>query len=89
MEQSEIIKAARFSIRNREQIKASEMVGCYYCLEIYPSRYLKEEDFNCDGGRTALCQFCGIDSVLGDASPYLIEKDTLKVLNEHWFGTKK
>lgn len=37
------------------------MVGCFYCITIYGSSEIKEW---IDGGQTALCPHCGIDSVL-------------------------
>jgi len=43
-------------------------------------------DENSDKGRTALCPFCGIDSVLGDDFP-IQNNEFLSQMNKHWFNT--
>lgn len=32
-----------------------------------------------------MCPYCGIDSILGDASEYEISKEVLEKLNKYWF----
>ena len=76
-------EASKYSIRNKEQLEQSKLAGCYYCCEIYDVSEIKEWT---DGGLTALCPKCVIDSVLGDASPYKIEKETLQELKKYWFS---
>ena len=72
------------SIRNKEQIEKSEQCGCFNCGKIFPSSeivdYLPDE-----GGQTALCPYCGIDSVIGDASGFPVTKEFLKKMNKRWF----
>jgi hypothetical protein len=43
-----------------------------------------EADIN-ETGQTALCPRCGIDSVLGSASGYPINREFLQKMNEYWF----
>lgn len=82
--QQQILQASKFSIRNREQIMNSNIVGCYCCLKIYDKNELVEW---IDGGdSTALCAYCSVDSVLGDASPYPITKENLIQLKTYWFS---
>jgi hypothetical protein len=82
MDYLKIIQASKFSIRNRDQLAKSKMVGCYYCLKIFePSEIQDWTDFE----NTAICPYCAIDSVLGDASPYEISKESLKELKGYWF----
>jgi acetone carboxylase gamma subunit len=38
-------------------------------------------------GTTALCPYCGIDSVIGDKSGFPITKEFLEKMYQHWFGT--
>jgi hypothetical protein len=39
-----------------------------------------------DEDETALCPECGIDSVIGDASGYAVNKEMLARMEKHWFG---
>ena len=66
---------------------ASEVCGCFYCLEIYdPAGIVDWVDEDAEGiGRTALCAKCGIDSVIGSASGYPITRDFLKQMHDYWF----
>ena len=36
-------------------------------------------------GQTALCPYCGVDSVLGSASGYSITVEFLTRMREYWF----
>lgn len=78
-----IKEASKFSIRNKEQLLKSKIAGCYCCCEIYDVSEIKEWT---DVGVTALCPKCSVDSVLGDGSPYKIEKETLQELKKYWFS---
>ena len=68
---------------HRIEMEASEIAGCFYCCETYsPS----EIDEWIDGGTTAMCPRCGIDSVIGDASGFPIgDKAFLSKMNGLWF----
>jgi hypothetical protein len=77
-----IPEACAYSIRNRTQLKNSKLAGCYYCLRIYdPTEIYAWVDDN----TTALCPYCGMDSVLGDCSPYAITPEKLGELRKQWF----
>ncbi len=82
MTKDQIKSAIRFATGNREALVQSAKAGCYYCLAIYAAsevvRFLPSED-------TALCPYCGIDSVLADQSPYELNAVTLEELHEYWF----
>jgi hypothetical protein len=41
-----------------------------------------------DGGQTALCPSCGIDSVIGDASGFPITEEFLAAMESRWFGLR-
>ena len=49
-------------IRNREALQRVDRCGCFYCLAIFDPQEIEEwiED---EGGDTALCPRCEIDSV--------------------------
>ena len=75
------------SFENWEAVKSSKMCGCYYCGRIFPSEELTDNDWTPDpNGKTALCPYCFIDSVIGDVSGIPIQKDVLEELYEYQFG---
>lgn len=59
------------SSNHRPQIEASTKCGCFYCQRIFQPTTI--EDWT-DDDTTALCPFCGMDAVLGDASGFPISK---------------
>ena len=71
------------SIRNKEQLEKSEKCGCFYCGEIFPPSEIT--DYVSDGEPTALCPYCHIDSVIGDASSFPITPKFLKAMYKRWF----
>ncbi|MEM6502959.1 MAG: cytoplasmic protein [Cyanobacteria bacterium P01_C01_bin.89] len=82
----EDVKAAhQFSIRHRPQLLESDWCGCFYCCKIFnPSaidRWIDEPG----GGETALCPYCGIDSVIGDRSEFPITLEFMQKMHQHWF----
>jgi len=83
---AEVLRTAhRHSSKHRRVIEASDVCGCFYCLETFGpaeiERWLNE------GTGTAICPHCQIDSVLGSASGLPVEDpDFLREMNNHWFG---
>lgn len=84
MNNNAIIEAHESSMSNFNQLEASSICGCFYCLKIFDPVEIEEwiEDKN---GPTALCPYCDIDSVLGDASGYPITKEFLEAMYGYWF----
>ena len=76
------MSAHELSSYHRETLKASNVCGCFYCLEVFPPTEI--EDWT-DDDDTALCPKCGIDSVIGSFSEYPIEREFLKKMHDHWF----
>lgn len=62
--------AHRHSFQNAKELEYSKLCGCFYCLKIYSSKIINEytED------KTAVCPYCGVDSVIGDSSGIPISK---------------
>lgn len=80
------VAAHEFSIYNKDQIVSSTKCGCFCCLKIFsPSKITEWTDPDDD---TALCPYCGIDSVIGDASGYEITETFMKKMYDHWFGRR-
>jgi hypothetical protein len=69
---------------HRVELERSEMCGCFYCMRIFPPSSVYEW---IDGGQTAMCPHCEIDSVIGSASGYPITKEFLERMHEHWFDS--
>ena len=68
---------------HRAQIDASSLCGCFCCLSTFQPA--KIETWIYDETR-ALCPFCEIDAVIGDASGCPITKEFLSEMCEFWFG---
>ncbi len=66
------------------ELERSELCGCFYCMRIFPSSSVHEW---IDGGQTAMCPHCEIDSVIGSASGYPISKEFLERMHAHWFDS--
>ena len=84
------IRAHRHSIRHRDEIDASGVCGCFYCLAIFQPNDIKgwvDQTELSPAGATALCPRCGIDSVIGSASGYPITEPFLRDMRSHWFNT--
>ena len=80
---NEIIVAHKHSIRHRDELKSSDICGCFYCLDTFDYRTISSW---ADGGDTAICPRCGIDSVIGSASGYPAgDVDFLRAMRAHWF----
>lgn len=77
------ILAHDYSIYNREQINQSKQCGCFCCLKKFPPSEIVDW---CDPNEdTALCPYCDIDSVLGDASGFEISDTLLRKMQDYWF----
>lgn len=80
--------AHQYSSNHRKQVVDSEVCGCFYCLKVYPPSEIVEwvdEDEN-EVGQTALCPYCGIDSVIGSASGVSLDKQFFTEMYKIWFS---
>ena len=80
----ELDEAHDHSYNNKGEIKNSNSCGCFYCCRFFAPR--KITDWADKGGRTALCPYCGIDSVLGDACGFALTDSFLRKMNLVWFS---
>ena len=65
------IEAHKFSNNHMGAIQKDKVCGCFYCLKIFSPDEIDEwiiDDNPCDRGGTAICPYCGIDSVIGESS---------------------
>ncbi len=78
-------EAARF---NREILARDSKCGCFYCLRVFSPSEIEEWCPELDDGEevTAICPYCGIDSVIGESSGFPITQDFMQSMNRRWFG---
>ena len=85
-EHADVIAAHKHSFKNKFELMQSDKCGCFYCFKVFPPKdlveYVDEVDGEC---LTALCPYCGIDSVIGSASGYPIEVGFLQAMSAWWF----
>lgn len=81
------ISAHQHSIRHHDIVMHSDVCGCFYCCRIFPPSQIGEwvKDGENSADRTALCPFCGIDSVIGSAAVVPLTADPLNRMKRHWF----
>lgn len=75
-----LITAHDFASNNRD---ASGLCGCFYCLQTFDASEIVEW---IDGGSTALCPRCKLDSVLPGNKVY-IGPELLTAMRKLWFET--
>ena len=81
----EIIKAHEFSSYNYEDLKKGTLCGCFYCGKIFNADEIDVWTPEADGAKTALCPYCGIDSIIGENSGYPITDEFLEKMRKYWF----
>lgn len=71
---------------HRDEIEASDLCGCFHCLQTFPPSQIREwTDEPHPPGVTALCPRCGVDAVIGSASGFPMTADFLKGMHHYWF----
>jgi hypothetical protein len=78
--------AHKKSFRNRGELAASQKCGCFDCKAIFDPRHIAE--WVDRGGpqtqETALCPFCGNDTIIGDSFGFEITGEFLEKMHEAW-----
>jgi len=69
---------------NKSEIKKSKRCGCVSCTRMFDASEV--EDYVKDKrGDTAICPYCMVDAVIGDACGIELTQELLDELNEEWF----
>ena len=61
-------RAHKLSRNNRTAISLSDHCGCFCCMRSFRASEVREADYLSLDKSTAHCPYCGVDSVLADAS---------------------
>ena len=79
--------AIRAATNNREKLKESEKCGCYYCGQIFSPDEIVEwcPELDPEEEVTAICPYCGIDSVIPDKSGLPLTPEFLEAMHKVWF----
>jgi hypothetical protein len=80
----DVFAAHSFSNNHMEMLKRDSVCGCFYCRKIFNPNEITEWIPEKSG--TALCPYCGIDSVIGESSGFPIAEQFLNKMNQYWFG---
>ena len=80
---NDVIAAHAFCSNNKPMLEKDTKCGCFYCLEIFNPAEISEWIIDSKG--TAVCPYCGIDSVIGESSNYPITQEFLQAMKEYWF----
>ncbi len=84
----------RLSSNHRELIAKSSLCGCFYCEKMFKPPEIRawvdrSDPVESDGlGQTALCPYCGIDSVIPDSAGSDLTPDLLARMKTNYFGNK-
>ena len=82
----DLANAHAASIHHKLLVTHSTQCCCFYCIRTFsPDEITEWVDRKED---TALCPYCGIDSVLPDAAGYEPTLEFLSKMNQYWFGQK-
>lgn len=77
------ITAHKHASQHRSELEASDGCACFFCFRRFT---VAEITSWIDKGQTALCPKCGLDSVLGNASPLSIDDRFLRKMHQHHYA---
>ncbi len=84
LNEEQLKKLHHSSMFNKMKIESQkQLCGCFCCEETFKAQDIKEWT---DRSRTALCPYCGIDSVLPNTKEFPITNELLNQMNNRWFG---
>ena len=88
MNERNLKSAHRHSFENAEELERSKLCGCFYCLNVYSPKKISEY-IDDKKGKTAICPYCGVHSVIGESSGFPITKEFLERMKSYWFCNNK
>ncbi len=90
----DLTKIHKFAMCNRGDLEKAELCGCFYCRNIYRPSEIKQwmKEHTPDGSPrpdTAICPYCGIDSVIAERDDLKITPKLLMDMYNRWFEESK
>jgi hypothetical protein len=76
--------AHRHSSSHRDEIAASDLCGCFHCRKTFLPSEIRDWITERDGGATARCPRCGIDSVIGSRAGFPLTKEFLQEMRRYF-----
>jgi hypothetical protein len=77
--------AHRHSAYHRAELERSDVCGCFFCKKTFEVREV--EEWVEDESGTALCPYCGVDSVIGSASGFPVDDaGFIHAMHTRWFS---
>lgn len=67
---------------NSAEFETAKECGCICCCRIFP---VEEVEEYAEHGETAICPYCGCDSLIADSSGIKLTKELLSTLNKKYF----
>lgn len=83
LNEDDVIQAHNHCRSQRPSIMKDKKCGCFYCLQIFSPTEISDWF---DDNKTAICPYCGIDSVISESCGYPITTNFLKDMNSYWFS---
>ena len=83
------IEAHRYSNNNMDTLKRESRCGCFQCLAIFDPSEIEDwiiADNPMDQYGTAICPFCGVDSIITESVENPITIELLRDMRKYWFG---
>ena len=77
-------EAHKFCSLHWPDITRSNVCACFYCRRTFPPSAIVDW-VDEPGGKTALCPYCAVDAVIGDASGYELTEAFLQAMYVRWF----
>lgn len=74
----ELIKKHKCAIENKQELEKADKCGCFYCNKIYTPKEIVNWT---DNQQTAVCPYCGVDSVIANPN-----ENDLQMLNKYYFN---
>jgi len=82
----DVIASHKYCTDNFESISLSRYCACIYCKQSF-SKEAVIDWIETKTEKTAVCPFCGIDSVIGDSTNAPItDNGFIETMHQHWFS---
>lgn len=82
----ECVMAHKFSSSHRAELENDKVCGCFDCMRIFSPSEIEEWVPETPDGEcvTAVCPYCGDDSIIGESSGYPITPEFLFEMKKRW-----